>query len=156
MGMNKTFSKSYIIPLLQLTLDYIVLNYCLLDTICFTYAVVNFIRVTNLRDRRLTPPNNTAQLNQCQEKNVSTFTVRRRLCEAGLYGRIAIKKLLLRKQNNVKRFQWAKTLKDWSIEQWNKVLWTDKTKSEIIGSNRNIYVRWRVGERRVPSVTHQQ
>ena len=38
-------------------------------------------------------------------------------CEAGLYGRIAIKKHLLRKQDNVKRFQLAKVHKDWTIEQ---------------------------------------
>ena len=33
-----------------------------------TRAEDNFIRVTNLRDRRLTAPNVTAQLNQCREK----------------------------------------------------------------------------------------
>ena len=36
-------------------------------------------------------------------KKVLTSAVRRRLSKAGLYGRIAVKKLLLRKQNNVKR-----------------------------------------------------
>ena len=38
---------------------------CLLDTSCFTYAEDNFIRVTSLRDRRLTIPNINAQLNRC-------------------------------------------------------------------------------------------
>ena len=37
--MNKVFSKIYII----LTLDYIVVHYCLLDTTSFTYAEDNFI-----------------------------------------------------------------------------------------------------------------
>ena len=32
------FSKSYVLPPLELTLDYMVLNYCLLDITCFTYA----------------------------------------------------------------------------------------------------------------------
>ena len=32
-------------------------------------------------------------------------TVRIRLYQAGLYGKIAVKKPLLRKKNNVKRFQ---------------------------------------------------
>ena len=91
------FSKSYIIPPLELTLDYIVLNYCLLDTTCFTSVEDNFINVTSSYDRKLTAPNTTAQLNQGHEKNVSTSTVRRRLSEAGLYGRIAVKKPLLRK-----------------------------------------------------------
>ena len=57
-------------------------------------------------------PNITVQLNQSCEKNLSTSTVRRNLYEAGLYGRIAVKKSLLRKQNNVKRLQWVKVYKD--------------------------------------------
>ena len=132
----KMFSKSYIIPLLEFTFDYIVLNYCSLDTTCFTYTEDNFIRVTSFYDRRLIAPH--TQLNVYREKNMSTFTVRRRLCEAGLYGRITVKKLLLRKQNNVKRLQWAKSHKDWTIERWNKVLWTDKSKFEILGSNMRV------------------
>ena len=66
--MNKTFSKIYIIQPLKFTLDYIVLNCCLLDITCFTYAEENFMWVTNLHDRRLTAPNIIAQLNQCREK----------------------------------------------------------------------------------------
>ena len=89
LSMNKTFFKSYIIPPLELMLDYIGLNYCLLDT---------------------------AQLNQCQEK-MCQHPLWREDCEAGLYDRISFKKPLLRKQNNVKRFQWAKVHKDWKIGQ---------------------------------------
>ena len=55
-------------------------------------------------------------------------------------------KLLLRKQNNAKRLQWAKVHKDWTIEQWNKVLWTEESKFEIFGSNKRVYVWWRDGE----------
>ena len=129
----KTFSKSYIIPPLELTLDYIVLNYCLLDTTCFTYAEGNFIWVTSLHDRRLTAPNISTEQKQCCEK-MSTSTVRRRLCEAGLYGRIAVKKPLLRKQNDVRMLQWSKVYKDWTIEQWNKVLdWWIKVRNQIGG-----------------------
>ena len=84
--MNKMSSKSSIIPPVELAIDYIVLNYCLLDIICLTYADDNFIKVKSLHERRLTTANLTAQLNQCCEKNVSTSTVRRRLSEACLYG----------------------------------------------------------------------
>ena len=66
-------------------------------------------------------------------KNVSTSTLKRRLCKAGLYSRIAVKKPLLRKQNNVKRFQWANAHKDSIIEQRNKVIWNDESKFEILG-----------------------
>ena len=127
------------------------LNYYFLDTTWFTYAENNFIRVTSLCDRRLTAPNFTAQMNQCCEKYVSISPMRRRLCEADLYGRIAIKKPQLRKQNNVKRLQWVKTRKDLTTEQWNKVLWTHESKLKIFQSNRGYYVRRRVGERAVTS-----
>ena len=82
-------------------------------------------------------------------KNVSTSTVRRRLWEAGSYSRISVKKPLLKKQNNARRLQWAKAHKDWTIEQWNKVLWIDESKYEIIRPNRRVYVRRRVDERRL-------
>ena len=100
--------------------------------------------VTNLHDRKLTASNISAQLNQCHGKNVLTSTVRRRLCEAGLYGRIAAKKPMLKKQNNVRRLQWTKVLKDWTIKLWNKVLWTDESEFRILGSIRRVYMWWRV------------
>ena len=59
-SMNEMFLKTYIISPLELTLDYIELNYGLLDTTCFTYAEDNFIRVTSLCNRRLTAANITA------------------------------------------------------------------------------------------------
>ena len=58
-----------------------------------------FIRLISLFGRRLTALNITAQLNQSLEKNVSTSIMKRRFCEAGLYGRIAAKKPLSRKQS---------------------------------------------------------
>ena len=87
-------------------------------------------------------------------KNGLTSIVRRTLWELGLYDRIAVKKLLLRKQNGIKRLQWVKTHKDWTKEQWNKVLCTDKSKFKAFGSNSRVYVRRRVGERAAtPSIT---
>ena len=80
-------------------------------------------------------------------KNVSTPTMRKISCEAGLQSRAAVKKLLLRKQNNVKRLQWAQVHKYWTREQWNKVLWTEKSTFKIFGSNRRVYVRQKVGEK---------
>ena len=37
--------------------------------------------------------------------------------------------------------------KDWTIEQSNKVFWTNESKFEIFVSNRRVYVQWRVGKR---------
>ena len=71
----------------------------------------------------------------------------RRLCKAGIYGRITIKKAVLRKQNNIKTLQCAKTQKDWLTEQWNKVLWKDDKNFKILGWNRRVYVWRSVGKR---------
>ena len=38
LSINKTFSKGCIIPPLKLTIYYIVLKYCKLDTTCLIYA----------------------------------------------------------------------------------------------------------------------
>ena len=85
---------------------------------------------------------------------MSTFAVRRKLSEDGLYSRIAVKKPLLKKKSNVKRLQWTKVHKKWTIELWNKVLWTDKSMFENFGSNRRVYVRRRVDERAaIPCIT---
>ena len=54
------------------------------------------------------------------------------LFEACQFGGIAVKKPLFRKQNNVKVY------KDWTIEQWNKVLRIDESNFEIFGSNRRV------------------
>ena len=102
------------------------LNYCLLYTTCFTYAEENFVRVTSLCYRKLITPNITAQMNKYCEKDVPTSTVKRKLCEAGIYDWIAVKKTLLRKQNNVKRLQRAKAHKNWTIKQGNKAFLTDE------------------------------
>ena len=75
----KTFSKSYIIPPLELTSDYFVLDYCMLDSSRFTNAEVNFIKVTSLCDRRLTAPNIAAQLNQCRQMCVNIHFVEKTL-----------------------------------------------------------------------------
>ena len=92
-------------------------------------------------------------------KNVSTSTVRRRLCEAGLYGIIAVKKSLLRLQNHIRWLQWAKAHTDCRIKQWNKVLWTDESIFEIFVTNGQVFVRRRVDVRPVtpcirPTVKH--
>ncbi|MBN3271930.1 AFF4 protein, partial [Polyodon spathula] len=65
--------------------------------------------VTSLRNRRLTAPEIQAQLNATRSTDVSTSTVQRRLHEAGLTGRIAANKPLLRVQNKRKRLAWAKS-----------------------------------------------
>lgn len=118
-----------------------------------------FICVESKRNRTRTAPEIREQLNSTRETQVSVSTVQRRLRDYGLKGCIAAKKPLLRKQNKVKRLNWAKKHKDWTVEQWSKVLFTDESKFEIFSGRRRQYVRRLVGERMIgqcviPTVKH--
>ncbi len=66
---------------------------------------------------------------------------------------------LLRKNNKNKRIAWVKKHEEWTVHQWNSVLWSDESKFEIFGSTRRVYVRCREGEWMVsacvvPTVKH--
>ena len=81
-----------------------------------------YITLTSRRSRRLTAPEITAQINRSHDLSLSTSTVQRRLREASLFGRVAIKKPLLRQENKRKRLRWAREHKNWTREQWDTVL----------------------------------
>ena len=65
---------------------------------------------------------------------ISTTTLRRRRSEAGLGSYIAVKKPGLSAENIRKRLDWAIKYKDWTIEDWKKVIWSDEC-SVWIGVN---------------------
>lgn len=115
-----------------------------------TSAEDKFIVVTSKRDRRKTAPEISAELNKTRGKPVSTETVRRRLCAAGLKGRVAARKALLRSVNKKKRLQWARKHVNWGPEDWKKCLFTDESKFEIFSNKRRVYVRRGKNERMLP------
>ncbi len=106
-----------------------------------------FIRVTSLRNRKLTAPQIRAHMNASQSsRHISTSAVQRRLYDSGLQGWIAAMTPLLRKNNKNKRIAWVKKHEEWTVHQWNSVLWSDESKFEIFGSTHRVYVRRREGE----------
>ena len=76
----------------------------------------------------------------------STSTVRRRLRAANLMGRVARKKPLLTPSHRLRRLHFAKIHKDWTKEDWEKVLWTDEAPFSFVGQCGKTYVRRRTGE----------
>ncbi|CAK9806963.1 Transposable element Tc1 transposase [Anthophora quadrimaculata] len=100
-----------------------------------------FIAIISKRDRKLTAPEIRSEVNQSRDNPISLTTVKRRLRDANLFGRVAIRKPLLRPINKKKRLQWARRHESWTIEDWKKVLWTDESKFEIFGSKRRVFVR---------------
>jgi hypothetical protein len=69
--------------------------------------------------------------NATREKSVSRSTVKRRLVERGLNGRVAVSKPLLRARNKRKRLLWSRKFKGYTKKDWENVLFTDESKFEI-------------------------
>ena len=77
---------------------------------------------------------------------ISKATVSRRLHENGYRRYIARKKPYLSAKNIKERLEWAKLYKDWTIEQWKKVVWSDETMLQIRHSSKQRWVTHRKGE----------
>ena len=110
-------------------------------------------------NRKLTAPEIRAKLTSSANVTVSSSTVKRRLREKGLNGRIAVRKPLLTEKNRLKRLAWARTYKNFTPKQWGRVLWSDESKFQIFGSSRRVYVRREKTEKMrmeciIPSVKH--
>jgi hypothetical protein len=65
---------------------------------------------------------------------ISTTTLRRRRSEVDLGSFIATEKPGLRPQNMEARLAWAQRYKDWIVEDWKRVIWSDES-SIWIGVN---------------------
>ena len=91
---------------------------------CTTKQEDKYIRVSSLRNRCHTGPQLAASLNGTRKTPVSTSTVKRRLRDDGLLGRVAKKKPYLRLANKRKRLRWGKEHRHWTEEDWKKVSWT--------------------------------
>jgi transposase len=78
--------------------------------------------------------------------NVSLTTVKRILRKYGLFGRVSAKKPLLLKRHKDKRLMWCKRYLRWSSQDWQKVIFSDECRVELI-SRRRQYVRRPKGTR---------
>lgn len=72
-------------------------------------------------------------------------TVRKALHDEGFHSRVAVKKPFLTAAHRRKRLDFAKKHKDWTVEDWNRVLWTDESTFEI-GLNSRVVLVWRTAE----------
>ncbi|CAH1991553.1 unnamed protein product [Acanthoscelides obtectus] len=99
-----------------------------------------------LQDRKKSSKALAAELREAQGIVLSARSVRRRLVEKDLHGRKARRKPLLTERQKQLRLSWAKTYKDWTAEDWAKVIWTDESNVELFGQPGTRYVRRRPGE----------
>ena len=77
--------------------------------------------------------------------HVSSSTIRRRLLKTGRKARRPVKKQLLTKVMKKKRLIWARQHRDWTVEQWKNVVFSDESQFEVQGQ-RSQLVRRTTGE----------
>ncbi len=70
---------------------------------------------------------------------VSTETIRRTLRRNGLESRIKKKKPYLKKTHRKRRLDFAKRHRNWTVEDWKKVIWSDESKFMLFGSDGRQY-----------------
>lgn len=75
------------------------------------------------------------QLRNSGIADIKPITVRRALRKSGLVARTKIKKPRLLNRHKNLRYEFAKKYKDWTVEDWNRVVWSDETKINRLGSD---------------------
>jgi uncharacterized protein (DUF2267 family) len=81
---------------------------------------------------------------------VSPDTIRRALRRAGLGAIEKPKKPLLSKTNIRKRLEWCKAHRDWTVDDWKRVIWSDETKINRFNSDGRVWAWIRDGEQLQP------
>ena len=80
----------------------------------------NSIVILNKPNRRLSAVEISREMNRTRDDPVCVTTMKNRLHQAGVFGRITVRKTLLRAIHKCKRLQCAKEHSNWSIEQWKR------------------------------------
>ena len=88
-----------------------------------------------------TAPHLQADFGNITGINLSLSTVKRRLADAGLHGRVARPKPMLSDKNRMKRVDFARDHRSWSADLWGKVLWSDEKRFNLFQSDGPTYVR---------------
>ena len=78
--------------------------------------------------------------------DISTSSTQRRLRGAGLHGRKARKKPHLTVAHRRARLCFARDHKDWTAEQWSKIIFSDESRFLLFRSDGRAYVRIAPGE----------
>ena len=84
----------------------------------------------------------TARFNAATKLQLSINTTRRYIKKLKMYSYVAIQKPFLRKKNISARIKWAMMHKNWTLNQWSKVAFTDEA-SFTVRPMRNRLKVWR-------------
>lgn len=104
------------------------------------------LKKLSLKNRKATSKELSSTLNENFNIEISDRTVRRRLQGLGLHGRRPRKKPGLTQKMKSARLAFAKLHRDWTENEWKRVIFTDESKCNLNQSDGIAYVRRRVGE----------
>jgi transposase len=79
-------------------------------------------------------------------ESISVKTVHRALKKAGMRAVVKRKRPLLTKRHRKARMDFALAHKDWTLDDWKRVVWSDETKINCLGSDGRKWVWKRAGE----------
>ena len=70
----------------------------------------------------------TENFNGGHGMNVSQSTVHRNLLRMGLRSRRPVRVPMMNPVHHQRRLQWASERRNWTLEQWKKVAWSDESR----------------------------
>jgi len=82
-----------------------------------------------------TAPHVTRTLKNITNQSLSSQTVRRYLKREGMKAIVKKKRPLLKDKHKEARYDFALEHKDWTVEDWKRVVWSDETKINRMGSD---------------------
>ena len=85
-------------------------------------------------------------LQDVTNQSISSQTVRRNLKKSGLRPVVKKKRPLLNPHHRKNRLDFAESHKEWTLEDWKRVIWSDETKINHLGSDGRTWVWKEVGE----------
>jgi transposase len=88
----------------------------------------------------------THYINNILSSPVTPQTVRNALKENNLRSVVKQKRPLLKKVHHQNRLKFAQNHANWTVEDWKRVLWSDETKINRIGSDGRVYTWKKRGE----------
>jgi len=91
--------------------------------------------------------------------HLTARSIQNALRRNGLKGRVRKKKPLLKKKHRQRRYSFGLRHRKWSLEQWNKIIWSDESKFSIFGSDGRQYCwrypgQWLLDHHVIPTVKH--
>ena len=86
-------------------------------------------------NRRLSADKVQVEIESELQISLNVNTIGNRAHEAGLFGRLALKKSLVNKVNWGKQLKYPKDMLNKPVGFWETIIWFDKSKFNLFGSN---------------------